>query len=189
MGIKIFKPSAQDIANIKKHLGPNANQFSKAFGVVNERTQARFDRWLKQAKNKYLCPFWHGSRNENWWSIIETGLVLRPTNAVISGKMFGYGLYFADKAQKSIGYTSLHGSYWASGSSNKAFLSLYEVHLGNFLKIKHHESWCGSLTKTTLCKRGDYDSLFAEGGADLRNNEYIVYDEAQCTIKFLVEIR
>jgi poly [ADP-ribose] polymerase len=102
--------------------------------------------------------------------------------------MFGYGIYFADKAQKSIGYCSLQGSYWAHGSDRKGFLSLYEVHLGSFLKIKHHESWCYDLNKQNLRKRGSFDSLFAEGGADLRNNEYIVYDDSQCTIKFLVEI-
>ena len=29
--------------------------------------------------------------------------------------MFGHGLYFAPRAKKSIGYTSLNGSYWSGG--------------------------------------------------------------------------
>ena len=41
---------------------------------------------------------------------------------------------------------------------------------------------------STSVQRGSYDSLFAEGGIDLRNNEYIVYNQAQCTVKYLVEI-
>jgi len=188
MGIEIAEVNANDIALIKKHLGPNAHQFRRAFRVVNKRTQDKFTKNVVVAGNKTVMSFWHGSRNENWWSIIENGLVLRPTNAVISGAMFGKGLYFADLARKSIGYCSLQGSYWARGNSRKGFLSLYNVHLGNFLKIKNHEPWCYDLNKTTIRKRGPYDSLFAEGGADLRNNEYIVYDEAQCTIHLLVEI-
>jgi poly [ADP-ribose] polymerase len=188
MGLDIQIPSDKDIQAIKRFLGRNANQYKKAFRIINKRTQAKFDRNLKSASNKTVRQYWHGSRNENWWSIIDSGLVLRPTNAVITGKMFGYGIYFADKAQKSIGYSSLRGSYWTGGSANKGFLSLFDVHLGHYLKIKHHQSWCYNLNKQSLRKRGAYDSLYAEGGADLRNNEYIVYDDAQCTIKFLVEI-
>jgi poly [ADP-ribose] polymerase len=116
-------------------------------------------------------------------------LVLRPANAVISGKMFGYGLYFADKFRKSLNYTSLRGSYWANGSENRAFLALFSVHTGNPLEILHHGSWCYELNQTTLKEKNpDYDSVFAKGGADLINNEYIVYNEAQCTIQYLVEV-
>ncbi len=34
----------------------------------------------------------------------------------------------------------------------------------------------------------EFDSVFAKGGADLRNNEYIVYNSAQCTVSHLIEI-
>jgi poly [ADP-ribose] polymerase len=188
MGLGIVVPSDKDVQLIKKFLGRNAHQYRKAFRVINKRTQAKFDKNLANSRNKTVRQYWHGSRNENWWSIMDSGLILRPTNAVITGKMFGYGIYFADKAQKSIGYSSLRGSYWTGGRSNKGFLSLFDVHLGHYLKIQRHQQWCYSLNKQNLRKRGNYDSLYAEGGADLRNNEYIVYDDAQCTIKFLVEI-
>jgi poly [ADP-ribose] polymerase len=101
--------------------------------------------------------------------------------------MFGDGIYFADKAQKSIGYTSLRGSYWAKGGGDKAYLALFEVHLGNQKEILHHDSSCYSLSDKVLKKEG-YDSVFAKGGADLRNNEFIVYKPEQCTITHLVEI-
>ena len=188
MGLGIEIPSDGDVYSIKKFLGRNANQYTKSFRVINKRTQTKFDYAVKNAKNKTVRNYWHGSRNENWWSIIDSGLLIRPSNAIHTGSMFGDGIYFADKAQKSIGYSSLHGSYWTGGSANKGFLSLFEVHLGNFLQIRRHQSWCSNLDKRKLRSKGDYDSLFAEGGADLRNNEYIVYDDAQCTIKFLVEI-
>ena len=44
------------------------------------------------------------------------------------------------------------------------------------------------LTEKKLKARGAYDSFFALDGADLRNNEYIVYNKAQCTVQYLVEI-
>ncbi len=188
MGLQFENINDEDHSIILKLLGPNSNQFKSAVQVINNKTQAGYDSFLRTANNKQDYLFWHGSRNENWWSILDTGLVLRPSNAVITGKMFGYGLYFADKAQKSIGYTSLRGSYWASGSGSTAYLALFAVHTGNWLHSKRHEGWMSNLDESKLKSRGNYDSLFAEGGIDLRNNEYIVYNQNQCTVRYLVEI-
>jgi poly [ADP-ribose] polymerase len=103
--------------------------------------------------------------------------------------MFGYGTYYADKARKSWGYTSAKGSYWANGASNEAYMALFKVHLGNSLQVDRHESWCSSLTNKKLRTRGPYDSVFAKGGYDLRNNEFIVYTEQQSTIKYLIQMK
>lgn len=178
------------IKSIKKMMGGNSSNFKRAYSVVNIRTQQDFDQHIAKAQQKKVELFWHGSRNENWLSIMKTGLVLRPANAIISGKMFGYGLYFADRFQKSLNYTSFHGSYWTNGNSNKGFLALYDVHVGKQLKIKNHQSWCYALNQNELKKRGkDYDSLFAKGGVDLLNNEYIIYNHSQCTIRYLIEVQ
>jgi poly [ADP-ribose] polymerase len=189
MGLKIEPTDANDITTIKKLLGANEHQFKSAVRITNIKTYKSFHDFLTSCKNKKRELFWHGSRNENFWSILQNGLVLYPANAVISGKMFGFGLYFADKAQKSIGYTSLRGSYFASGTAPQAFLAVFDVHVGEQYHIKHHQSWCYDLNEKNLKAQGaHYDSLFAEGGADLRNNEYIVYRQEQATIKYLVEI-
>jgi poly [ADP-ribose] polymerase len=188
MGIDILEPSDADIQEVKKHLGRNQHQFKACFRVINKKTQSKFDKFVKTSKNKTVRRFWHGSRNENWWSIIEKGLILRPINAVITGAMYGKGLYFSPVAQKSIGYTSLRGSYWTGGTSTRGFMALYSVHLGNYLKIPKHGHWCYDLNSTTLKRRGAYDSVFAPRGTDLRNDEYIVYAEAQCTVNYLVEL-
>lgn len=180
---------AELVRNIRKMMGGESDKFRRAFSVTNLHTQSQFDIHVNVSKNKEVALFWHGSRNENWLSILKTGLVLRPANAVITGKMFGYGLYFADKCRKSLNYTSLHGSYWAKGSEKKAWLALYDVHLGKPLQIRKHEAWCTQLTAERLREKGkEYDSVFAKGGIDLLNNEYIVYDERQCTVRYFVEI-
>lgn len=178
------------IKEIKKMMGNKSSNFHRAYKVINLATQSQFDNHIARAQNPKTELFWHGSRNENWLSILKTGLVLRPANAIINGKMFGYGLYFADKFAKSLNYTSLRGSYWTRGSHNKGFLALYEVHVGKQLEIQKHHTWCGSLSESNLKKRGSrYNSVFAKGGADLMNNEYIVYNQNQCTVRYIVEIR
>ena len=76
----------------------------------------------------------------------------------------------------------------AKGNSSQAFLALYEVNTGMELQVERHENWMYSINEQTLKLKGEYDSLFAKGGYDLRNNEFIIYNQNQCTIKYLIEI-
>ena len=188
MGLSVEEElDKETLALVSKLMGPNAHQVKKVFKVVNTKTQKIFDGHYDKASVKKRRLYWHGSRNENWFNILQTGLLIRPSGAVHTGSMFGDGIYFADKAQKSIGYSSLRGSYWTKGGDDKAFLALFDVHVGNQKEILHHTSSCYSLSAGVL-KNDNYDSVFAKGGADLRNNEFIVYDAAQCTVSHLVQI-
>ena len=188
-GLKIKPATEEDKRLIRKHLGHNASRLDEAWVVVNDATQKRFDKRMKQ-KPIATKLLWHGSKTENWWSILCSGLKLRPTNAVITGKMFGYGIYFADSAQKSLNYTSLCGSYWASGKDSCGYMALMEVATGKPLDIYRHSVGDSSLDKSRLAKRDpNADSVFAHKGPSLRNNEIIVYDESQITIKYLVRLR
>lgn len=192
LGMKLAPVSdSAVISKIKVMMGPNSHQFRKAYEVVLSHTEAKFKAHLGKAADKTTQLFWHGSRNENWWSILQKGLLIRPAGSVISGSMFGYGVYFAPKFQKSLGYTSLSGSYWAGGSSNKAFLAVMEVHTGRSWKIfdkdKNWHGSYGSLDYKEVSSKG-YDSVHAEAGINLRNDEIIVYQESQSTIRYLVEV-
>lgn len=190
LGIRIEHTDAADVEKIKKLMGDKADKFVKAFRVVNVHTQKRFDDHKEKKSFKpWTKLLWHGSRNENWLSILNKGLMIRPTGVVITGAMFGNGVYFANKAQKSIGYTSLSGSYWANGRESQAFLALYEVNTGMEYRTKVREGWMGGCDESKLKAKGDYDSLYAEGGADLRNDEFIVYNQNQSTIKYIIEIK
>jgi len=188
-GLVFEEVTADDIAVIKSALGSCADKFVRAWRVKNLATQKKFDDYISAGKVQTKL-LWHGSRNENWWSIIGSGLVLRPTNAVITGKMFGYGLYFATKARKSLGYTSLSGSYWAHGSSSSGFMGLYEVAYGKPYDVYSFESRFHSLNYDglqRLCPGAN--CLHAHEGQMLRNDEIIVYQECQTTIKYLVELK
>ena len=158
----------------------------RVFKISNNATEAVFN--PNKLKTKLL---YHGSRNENFLSILQTGLKIRPKGVQTTGSMFGDGIYAANKARKSIGYTSLRGSYWASGSSNKAYLAIFEFATGNEWKVLDGQKWSGWMSRINKQQVNDkgYDSVFAQGGADLRNDEYIVYDSTQVTIRYLIELK
>ncbi len=190
MGL-VFEPTTdEDVKMIKNLLGDCRDKFYRAWRVTNVKTQKRFDNFVKKEKISNTKLLWHGSRNENWWSIINTGLVLRPTNAVITGKMFGYGIYYAPKARKSLGYTSLSGSYWARGNSNSAFMAIMDVAYGKPYDVHSFDSKYYDFNYEKLQKTcPGANCLHAHAGSMLRNDEIIVYKEDQCTIKYLVELR
>lgn len=174
---------------ILQHLGPCKDQFVRAWRVCNQKTAAAFDAWQQTHNHPQTRLLWHGSRNENWWSIINMGLVLRP-NAAITGKMFGYGIYFAPSAKKSIGYTSLSGSYWVHGHSPSAFLSLYETSYGKPYDVYRHDHNVSRMTYDNLQSAcPDASCLHAHAGDMLRNDEIVFYKEEQMTIRYLVEIK
>ena len=190
LGLEFDECNADDIATIKVALGSCADKFRKAWRVKNLKTQDRFDRFVKDNNIKDVRLLFHGSRNENWWSIIQSGLVLRPTNAVITGKMFGIGTYFAPSARKSLGYTSLTGSYWAHGNSNSGFMALMSVAYGKPYDVYSFDSKFYNFNYERLQKScPNANCLHAHAGSMLRNDEIIVYKEEQSTIKYLVELR
>lgn len=184
MGLEIEEATAADVTMIKKMMGPNANQFKKAFKVVNKKTEAAFKARVAAAKNKKVELLWHGSRNENWFNILGTGLLIRPSGAVHTGSMFGDGIYGANKAQKSIGYTSYSGSYWAGGKDSRAYLALFDFHVGS---QKILTSSCSSMNERKIKAEG-YDSVYAKAGHSLRNDEFIVYNTSAVTVRFIIEI-
>lgn len=170
------------IAMVKKLMGDSSNKFSRLFEVTNFETEKRYKK--NKIENEELL--WHGSRNENWISLFQKGLLIRPSGVATVGAMFGLGIYFADKARKSIGYTSLSGSYWVRGNANKAYLALFSVNLGNKKIVNRHSSECYNFSEKNI---SPYNSVHATAGADLRNPEFIIYNGNRCTIKYLLEIK
>ena len=168
----------------------SADKFKKAWRVTNVKTQKRFDQFVVDNDIKDTKLLFHGSRSENFWSIIKNGLVLRPTNAVITGKMFGYGCYYAPKCAKSIGYTSLSGSYWARGGNNTAYMALFDVAYGTPYDVYNFDSKYYNLNYEKLQQfKPGANCLHAHADKGmLRNDEIVVYKEDQMTIKYLIEI-
>lgn len=188
LGLVFEECTPTDIARIKAELGSCADKFDMAWKVTNLKTQERFDKFVKDNDIKDTRLLFHGSRNENWWSIINTGLVLKPTNAVITGKMFGYGIYYAPKAQKSLGYTSF--GYWTRGNATEGYMALMDVAYGKPYDVHSFDSKYYNFNYERLqqCCPGA-NCLHAHAESMLRNDEIIVYKEERCTIKYLIRLK
>ena len=190
MGIAFEPVSDKDVELIKSKLGDCKDKFYQAWKVSNQKTQKRFDEFVQRESIKDTRLFWHGSRNENWWSIINNGLMIRPSNAVYTGSMFGDAIYASPTARKSLGYTSLSGSYWARGNSSSAFMALMEFHYGKPYDVYLFDSKYYGYNYQRLQKDcPGANCLHAHAGSMLRNDEIVFYNVDQVTIKYLVELR
>lgn len=190
LGLEMEETTADDVVLIKKLMNESAGKFRKAWRVKNIKTQECFDKFVAENDIKDTRLLFHGSRSENWFSIIKTGLMIRPSNAVYTGSMFSDGIYFAPKCQKSIGYTSLSGSYWAHGGNNVAYMALFEVAYGTPYVVYQHDSSCYHLNYDVLQnKNPKCNCLHAKADKGmLRNDEIVFYRNDQMTIKYLIEI-
>lgn len=140
----------------------------------------------KQMKISWDIHFYyHGSKNENYWGIMKDGQKLNP-NASVCGKMFGYGLYYANKAKKSMNYTSI-SARWRSGVENKGYLAVFKVAYKNPLHVLKYEQWMANIRSSKDIMW--HDALFAHGGLDLINDEIIVYNEKQVSLCYMIEIK
>ena len=190
LGLVFEEVTNDDVALIKTLMRESVDKYRNAWKVTNLKTQERFDKFVEENNITDKKLLFHGSRSENFWSIIKTGLVLRPTNAVITGKMFGYGCYYAPKCAKSIGYTSLSGSYWAKGGNNTAYMALFDVAYGTPYDVYNFDSKYYDLNYDKLQQfKPGANCLHAHADKGmLRNDEIVVYKEEQMTIKYLIEI-
>ena len=176
---------ASEMQLIKSKAQNHSHRVLRAFKVVNKVTQSAYDIQLRNAKDKKTDLLWHGSRNQNWWFIIQQGLKIRPSGAVHTGSMWDDGIYAACHSDKSMGYTD--GGRWTSGGSTRKviFMALFEFHLGKQLIKTSHDSSCYQISKE--CKNKGFDSVWAKAGAGIIRDEFIVYQPNQCTIKYLIE--
>lgn len=174
------------IDKIKTMLEGHSRKLHRVYAITNKKTQPRYEAKLAKTKNKLVEWLFHGSRNANWFNITQTGLMIRPSGAGYNGSMFDDGVYFANDADKSMGYTD--GGRWAGGNgASYTYLGVFEVLLGNQLHVHRHDSSCYKIA--TRVKAEGYDSVYAHKGQSLRKDELIIYDASQTTIKYLVELK
>lgn len=191
-GLSVKPVTYKEEDEITAHLGKDyngtavENRFVKAYAVENANTREKYEQF-KQDHNltsKDVRLFYHGSKVENWWSIMKQGLSLNP-NASVTGKMFGNGLYFASESRKSLNYMDTAGSVWNNGQRDSGFMAIYSVALGKCYKPTGALS---SSFNANHLPQGCLSVYADKHMTGLRNDEYIVYRQEQCTIKYLVEM-
>jgi poly [ADP-ribose] polymerase 2/3/4 len=133
-----------------------------------------------------VWPVWHGTRNANMVGIVTRGLLIRPAGAVHAGSMFGDGLYFAHQSTKSLNYTSVKGSYWASGSDETGFLFVADAAFGNMHVAKSSQFF--------KAPPKGFHSVYGKSGTTrgLQNDEMITYyptgPKQQHALRYILEI-
>jgi len=190
LGLKLEEITQNEKEMIKKQMDDIKDRFYQAWRVTNVKTQERFDKFIVKEDIKDNRLLFHGSRSENIWSIINSGLKIKPTNAIFTGSMFGNGCYLASSAMKSLGYTSLSGSRWSKGNSNSGFMALFDVAYGKPYNVHSFDSKYYNFDYEELQKAcNGAHCLHAHKGKMLYNDEIIVYKEDQMTIKYLIELK
>ncbi len=140
----------------------------------------------KRFRASNTALLFHGTRSVNVRGILRKALRLpkQLVGVVITGAMFGPGLYFADDWKKSAGYTSLTNSYWSGGSGaiagRGAFMFAADVVLGQpFVAPQAHGY---------TAPPGGHHSIFGKAGhSGVQNNEFIVFASRQHRLRYLAE--
>ena len=188
-GISISLAKENEKNLVISRLSNNLKQkVSNIYLVTDKEQDKKFKARNKKRGIREIKLLWHGSRNENWLSIIENSLSLHP-NAIITGKMLGNGIYFGLNSLKSWNYTSFRGTYWANGHQNVAYMGLYEIAYGNPYNIS---TWaeinnCSHMNQSKLDTLNK-DCIHAHAG-HLKADEIVVYDEAAVNLKYIVEFK
>jgi poly [ADP-ribose] polymerase 2/3/4 len=124
-----------------------------------------------------VARLFHGTAGHNVRHILRTGLICprSPSN----GRMFGHGIYFANKATKSTNYCSVRGR------SIPHFLFLADVAIGKSYVAREAMSDLREAPKghdSVLGKAGHTNAW----GGKLQYDEFIVYHAPQQTLRYLV---
>ena len=190
---------------IENYLTENRGQhtiklaYYEAYDVERPSENKSYHRW-ETLHNKQLL--WHGTAMSNVVGILTNGLCINPIIPVaITGKMFGQGLYFANVPTKSAGYLRI--------SSGIGAMFLCEVALGNMYELKQSQPVVLPSGKHSVKGVGRYtpqtDTYFninndvtvplgriqevKDDQLHLQYDEFIVYDQSQVKLKYLVLVK
>ena len=170
----VYAQVERKILDTQSSRHPFKLKVNRLFSASLPEERSRFETEGRNAGN--LQALFHGTKNCNMVGILSRGLLIAPKNAPVTGYMFGKGIYFADQSSKSAQYSLM----WANNRRPIGYLFLADVALGRIKKEngpKYREE----------APRG-YHSVQGCKGMHLIHNEFIVYNNAQCTLRYIAEI-
>lgn len=193
-----------DFPFVRDHDGLKQGRVDAMWAVSHAPTAAAYNA-VKQADKRFQeYLYFHGSANENWLSIFDGGLRIRPAGVSTNGDMFGRGVYFANLPMKSLGYCGLDGiGRWAAGNEQCVYVALFRVNVGRQFvlqsvgdenKIKARTGGQGTLSLDKLRPFG-FDTVLVKAkystttGMHIYNDEIVVYEPGRATISGLARIK
>lgn len=194
-GMTMRQVTDEEESFIRKLLRDNAGKYLEAYRVTNGKTEEAFNDFTELfglEDGDGIAHLFHGTRNENVWSILTSGLKNRPPkDAVITGKAYGMGTYFAPDAIKSLGYTSRIGSKWANGTCSCGFLLICKVAVGPEDTYYDGHLGCDRTLNAEKLERIAPGALCTWAKAQYSGfwmDEVIVYQDCQSTIEYVVRM-
>lgn len=173
-------------------------QILDVFKICRKGEKERYKKF-ENANNRMLL--WHGSRVTNFASIISKGLTIATAS---NGGMYGRGIYFADMVSKSANYCGVP-------KGETGLLVLSEVALGNISTMTSAGSGLvqapagfqsvkgvGQTVPDSAHQYKRKDGVIIPLGRPAKTNtpalglnfnEYIVYDEAQVNMQYIVMVK
>jgi predicted DNA-binding WGR domain protein len=194
----------------KTHAPTHSNytvELQEIFEIQRKGEKEVYQKEVQGLDNKQLL--WHGTRLTNYISILKNGLLLRPDvipGTYISGKMFGYGIYAANSFSKSFNYTGadkrnptacLFLGEFALGNTSKRLTSDYYVSKDKLKQLGCHSTHgLGQNTPAgfdimddgVIVPNGQIGKSNVQG-AGLLYDEFIVYDQNQLNLRFIVKVK
>ncbi|XP_077218196.1 poly(ADP-ribose) polymerase isoform X2 [Tasmannia lanceolata] len=186
------------------HAKTHSNYTVDIVHIFKVSRQGEFEHFQKFSGMKNRMLLWHGSRLTNWTGILSQGLRVAPSEAPVTGYMFGKGVYFADMFSKSANYC------YSSQTSRAGVLLLCEVALGEMAEELTANYNADQLPPGKLSTKGiggtapdssEFQKL--EDGVvvplgkpkeqagpkgSLLYNEYIVYNVDQIRMRYLIQV-
>ena len=184
-----FTPEEEQLA--KKLLKRQAGKFVRGWRVINKRTEKDFLSFCSKehlSENHGVDYLFHGSKHQNWWSILTNGLTINPLGVVITGKAYGQGTYFAPDAIKSLGYTSKADAKYGGGHESTGFMAIYKVATGNRYDGRLGTDGQLSWEKLQKIQPGAHCTWAECRYSGFQMDEVIVYRNEQSTIWGLLEL-
>lgn len=184
-----------DIIKFSKKYDTRYNyDYIEGYKIINFETQKRFDNDLSKADNKETLLLSHGSRVGNWLNIFKDGL----KKEYASTTYYGYGIYFTNQFDKSIGYASYQRE---NDGNNYAYISIYEVRVGKQGTYGDIPSGGSARRPEDWIFKHGFDSYWARLQSALHKtnldqrkytpdeDEFIIYNNDQCTIKYILKFK
>lgn len=184
-----FTPEEEQLA--KKLLKRQAGKFVRGWRVINKRTEKDFLSFCSKehlSENHGVDYLFHGSKHQNWWSILTNGLTINPIGVVITGKAYGQGTYFAPDAIKSLGYTSKADAKYGGGHESTGFMAIYKVATGNRYDGRLGTDGQLNWEKLQKIQPGAHCTWAECRYSGFQMDEVIVYRNEQSTIWGLLEL-
>ena len=198
LGLSIRKCHSYEKNFLMDMMGNESKYYTRAFRVKNFATHDLQKKYIERRnlRKEDVHQLFHGSRNMNVYGLITEGPRLHP-NAIRTGSLFGTATYFGvpKQAHKPMRYTDflVHGLSYTGGTSNHAYLFVYDVAYNNPMHLTRHTgSGVRMFTKENIYP---YDVVHAHPGYDmgarrLINDEIMSYDPegGQVDIHYVIEL-